>query len=463
MLLKAAAVRDAEGEIEAAVTIIEDVTADQADAAAQRVPRAVRGPCSPPRSTTSRRCSNVAGLAVPRSPTGAAWTCSTRTAARTGGRRARRSRARWSWPRGYGRTSPSSCEPDRGIGRVIADRGAGALQRDHRRAARRGSRRRASTSAAARGGDARRADRADEIAGPHDRHAHAGQRRIRPHLRRRRRRVRRADRRARRAGRRERAPLRRTRRASPARCRRACCPKRCPSCPDWEIAAMYRPAGHEGEVGGDFYDFWEVDGDWLMMIGDVTGKGVRAAAVTSLVRHTAWTASEFDTRPAHLLERVNAALRRRPSLSVCTALCLRIRGSHVTVASGRAPAAVAARRGGVRGDRAPRHAARAPSRSAQWPEESCTIGRASRWWRSPTASPTRSAARTSASAAARLRELLDEVRGALAGGDPRTADRRARALPGRRAGRRHGAASRCAARATRRPARRAAARRPSRR
>ncbi len=110
-------------------------------------------------------------------------------------------------------------------------------------------------------------------------------------------------------------------------------PEALPEVPGWEIAALYSPAGHASEVGGDFYDFWAVEGDWLMMIGDVTGKGVRAAAVTSLVRHTAWTASEFDARPAHLLERINAALRRRPSLSVCTALCLRIAGGRATVAS----------------------------------------------------------------------------------------------------------------------------------
>ncbi len=114
-------------------------------------------------------------------------------------------------------------------------------------------------------------------------------------------------------------------------------PEALPELGEWELAALYRPAAQEGEVGGDFYDVWEAGGDWLMMIGDVTGKGVRAAAVTSLVRHTAWTASEFDTRPSHLLERVNAALRRRPSLSVCTALCVRISGSRVTVASGGHP------------------------------------------------------------------------------------------------------------------------------
>ena len=101
-------------------------------------------------------------------------------------------------------------------------------------------------------------------------------------------------------------------------------PEALPDVPGWEIAALYRPAGHESQVGGDFYDFWQVAGDWLMLIGDVTGKGVGAATVTSLVRHTAWAASDFDPRPAAVLAHVDAALKRRPSLSVCSALCLRI-------------------------------------------------------------------------------------------------------------------------------------------
>jgi PAS domain S-box-containing protein len=101
-------------------------------------------------------------------------------------------------------------------------------------------------------------------------------------------------------------------------------PDAIPQIAGWDMAALYRPAGEENRVGGDFYDFWEVDGDWLMMIGDVTGKGVAAAAVTSLVRYTARAASEYDARPAQVLARVDAALRRRPSISLCTALCLRI-------------------------------------------------------------------------------------------------------------------------------------------
>jgi PAS domain S-box-containing protein len=114
-------------------------------------------------------------------------------------------------------------------------------------------------------------------------------------------------------------------------------PEALPEVPGWEVAALYRAAGHESEVGGDFYDFWEVGSDWLMMIGDVTGKGVHAAAVTSLVRHTAWTASEFDPRPEAVLARVDAALKRRPSLSVCTGLCLRISLGAGTLASGGHP------------------------------------------------------------------------------------------------------------------------------
>jgi PAS domain S-box-containing protein len=114
-------------------------------------------------------------------------------------------------------------------------------------------------------------------------------------------------------------------------------PEAIPEIPGWDVAALYRPAGQESDVGGDFYDFWDVDGDWLMMIGDVTGKGVGAATVTSLVRHTARAASEFDARPAQILARIDAALRRGPSISLCTALCLRISPEGAKLAVGGHP------------------------------------------------------------------------------------------------------------------------------
>jgi PAS domain S-box-containing protein len=119
---------------------------------------------------------------------------------------------------------------------------------------------------------------------------------------------------------------------------RSLLPDALPEIPGWEVATLYRPAGRGSEVGGDFYDFWEAPGgDWLMMIGDVTGKGVGAAAVTSLVRHTAWAISEVDASPASILSRVDGALRRRPALSVCTAICLRLSGEQATIAAGGHP------------------------------------------------------------------------------------------------------------------------------
>jgi len=129
---------------------------------------------------------------------------------------------------------------------------------------------------------------------------------------------------------------------------RSLLPEALPEIPEWEIATLYRPAGQGNEVGGDFYDFWEVDGDWLMMIGDVTGKGVGAAALTSLVRHTARAASDFDPRPAQILDRVNAALKRSPSISICTALCLRFSEGKATIAAGGHPLPLRLNAEGVR-------------------------------------------------------------------------------------------------------------------
>lgn len=51
------------------------------------------------------------------------------------------------------------------------------------------------------------------------------------------------------------------------------------------FAAEYVPTGDDAEVGGDFYDVLALpDGRWLVAVGDVSGKGVRAATITGLVR-----------------------------------------------------------------------------------------------------------------------------------------------------------------------------------
>jgi PAS domain S-box-containing protein len=108
-------------------------------------------------------------------------------------------------------------------------------------------------------------------------------------------------------------------------------PDALPEVKGWDLAALYRPAAGGLEVGGDFYDVFAVGDDWIVLIGDVTGKGVDAAALTSLVRHSARIVAEDDPDPAAILARLDRVLRRQPSLSVCSALCLRLRGREVAL------------------------------------------------------------------------------------------------------------------------------------
>jgi serine phosphatase RsbU (regulator of sigma subunit)/PAS domain-containing protein len=114
-------------------------------------------------------------------------------------------------------------------------------------------------------------------------------------------------------------------------------PEALPEVPGWRFAADYRPGQRGAEVGGDFYDVFPVDGGHIVLLGDVTGKGVIAAALTSLVRHTARTAAAFDPCPSSVLAVVNRALRQRPKLAPVTMLCGLLRGDELTLAVGGHP------------------------------------------------------------------------------------------------------------------------------
>jgi PAS domain S-box-containing protein len=90
---------------------------------------------------------------------------------------------------------------------------------------------------------------------------------------------------------------------------RSLLPANLPSVDGFEIAAIYRPAEGGTEVGGDFYDVFETcDGSWGVVIADVCGKGVEAATVTALARHTLRAAALHHAAPAEMLESVNDAL-----------------------------------------------------------------------------------------------------------------------------------------------------------
>jgi PAS domain S-box-containing protein len=85
-------------------------------------------------------------------------------------------------------------------------------------------------------------------------------------------------------------------------------PARLPALELVELAARYRPAGDGSVIGGDFYDALPHPGGVDLVIGDVTGKGARAAGLTGLVRHTLRTAARYEASPSAVLEVVNRTL-----------------------------------------------------------------------------------------------------------------------------------------------------------
>jgi len=90
---------------------------------------------------------------------------------------------------------------------------------------------------------------------------------------------------------------------------RSLLPTRLPSVPGVDLAARYRAAGEANLVGGDFYDvFRSGDGVWTAILGDVSGKGPEAAALTALTRHTLRAGALRESSPKANLRLLNEAL-----------------------------------------------------------------------------------------------------------------------------------------------------------
>jgi phosphoserine phosphatase RsbU/P len=119
-----------------------------------------------------------------------------------------------------------------------------------------------------------------------------------------------------------------------------------------DLGAVYRPAGRGDEVGGDFYDvFSTAPGDWAVVIGDVVGKGVAAATLTSLVRYTVRAVAMRSRRPRAVLAALNDALLQQHAKRVCTVAYARVQltgsnAAQVTICLGGHPQPLAVGRDG---------------------------------------------------------------------------------------------------------------------
>jgi PAS domain S-box-containing protein len=109
------------------------------------------------------------------------------------------------------------------------------------------------------------------------------------------------------------------------------------------LAARYRAAGRGVEVGGDFYDVFDAGGGaYAFVIGDVCGKGPKAAALMGAARHTIRTAAIRQRRPSEVLDTLNTALLQRMADQwFCTVAYVRARrvvdGVRLTVCCGGHP------------------------------------------------------------------------------------------------------------------------------
>ncbi|MBX7067989.1 MAG: SpoIIE family protein phosphatase [Microthrixaceae bacterium] len=85
-----------------------------------------------------------------------------------------------------------------------------------------------------------------------------------------------------------------------------------------DLAVRYWATGEATEVGGDFYDVFDLDDRWAVVMGDVCGTGPVAAATTGLARHTIRASAWHGAGPSEVLAELNGAMLRSGRTTFCT-------------------------------------------------------------------------------------------------------------------------------------------------
>jgi hypothetical protein len=109
-------------------------------------------------------------------------------------------------------------------------------------------------------------------------------------------------------------------------------PEAIPEVPGYAIQGAYHPAR---EVGGDFFQIISPDsGPTLIILGDVSGKGLKAAMNVALIIGTVRTLAEFESTPKDILAGLNRRLVGRMQGGFTTALLLKLdRFGYCTLAN----------------------------------------------------------------------------------------------------------------------------------
>lgn len=126
---------------------------------------------------------------------------------------------------------------------------------------------------------------------------------------------------------------------------RSILPSAMPKLAGLTVDARYIPAS---TVAGDLYDFLEVDGRLGVLVADVSGHGIPAALVASMVKVAVSSQIHAASDPATLLSATNAILTRDVRRGFVTATYLWFDGRTLHVANAGHPAPLLVRGGDVR-------------------------------------------------------------------------------------------------------------------
>jgi hypothetical protein len=114
-------------------------------------------------------------------------------------------------------------------------------------------------------------------------------------------------------------------------------PDELPSMPGFAVTSAYRPAQ---EVGGDFFQIIPLEGgSTLVILGDVSGKGLKAAMAVSLIVGAARMVVDFTSSPAEILAGLNRRLCGRLQGGFATCIAMRLdRDGNCAISSAGHPA-----------------------------------------------------------------------------------------------------------------------------
>jgi len=106
---------------------------------------------------------------------------------------------------------------------------------------------------------------------------------------------------------------------------RSLLPQTLPSLPGIALGARYLPAASEAEVGGDWYDAISLTGGRVLLVmGDVSGKGLAAASTLGALRHAIRAYALEGHGPADIAERLNQFVLAEPGREHMATLVLAV-------------------------------------------------------------------------------------------------------------------------------------------